>query len=188
MAEQSIPAEYWTAAEVMKGIFETKVCLAKKYSPDPCDGKIIAAHTIPRTQLDKIATDGLVYAVAGTAADLARNDGKLSAKTYGIRTFSVLNCFCAAHDNNIFAHIEDADLVFDPRQLTLLHFRTLASELYRKASAYQSVLYQLEEQEKKRTKHKEALEFLKANAVGHVAGVRDAGTAFDRCATFCREV
>jgi hypothetical protein len=26
--------DYWTTAEVMKGIFETKVCLAKHYSSD----------------------------------------------------------------------------------------------------------------------------------------------------------
>ncbi len=124
MAEQKLPADYWTTAEVMRGIFETKVCLAKTHSPDACKGKIISAHTIPRSQLRKIATDGHVYAVAATASDLARDDGKLSAKQYGINEFSVLNCFCATHDNKIFARVEDDPLVFDAHQRTLLHYRT----------------------------------------------------------------
>jgi hypothetical protein len=35
-----------------------------------------------------------------TAADLARNDGVLTAKKAGVGTFSVLSSFCATHDNN----------------------------------------------------------------------------------------
>jgi len=117
--KQHIPPDYWATAEVMKGIFETKTCLAQHHSPESCQGKIVTSHTIPRSQLQKIAPDGHVYAVAGTLADLARTDGKLAAKKYGIRTFSVLNCFCAIHDNKVFSHLEDDDLVFDLHQLSL---------------------------------------------------------------------
>jgi hypothetical protein len=166
----------------MKGIFETKVCLAKPHSPDACEGRIIAAHTIPRSQLRKIATNGHVYAVAATAADLARNDGTLSAKKYGIGDFSVLNCFCATHDNNIFTHVEDDPLVFDAHQLTLLYYRTVASEMYRKVTSYHTILHQIEEQQKKTPKDEAAIEFLKATAAGQLIGIRDIGTAFDRCA------
>jgi hypothetical protein len=60
--DQKLPADYWTTAEVIKEIFETKLCLAKSHSPDPCGGKIIEAHTIPRSQMQQIATDGHVYA------------------------------------------------------------------------------------------------------------------------------
>ncbi|WP_369721926.1 hypothetical protein AB8Z38_34055 [Bradyrhizobium sp. LLZ17] len=183
MAERQIPPDYWTTAEVMKGIFETKTCLAKPHSPEPCQGKIVAAHTIPRSQLAKMAPDGHVYAVAGTPADFARTDGQLTAKKYGIRNFSILNCFCATHDNKIFSHIEDDNLVFDGHQLTLLQYRTLASELYRKATAYHSILHQIEQQQKTKRKNKEAIDFLMAHAVGTLAGVRDAGTAFETCAT-----
>ena len=72
----------------MKEIFETRVCLAKTHSPDACNGAIIKAHTIPKSQLQKIATDGHVYAMRFTAADLARNDGALTAKKVGVGTFS----------------------------------------------------------------------------------------------------
>jgi hypothetical protein len=182
MTEGKMPADYWTNAEVMKGIFETKVCLAKAHSPDACDGKIIAAHTIPRSQLSKIAIDGHVYAVAATHGDLARNDGKLTAKKRGISQFSVLNCFCAAHDKKIFAHVEDDALVFDPHQLTLLHYRTLASELYRVVSAYIAGLHQIEEQQKKKPVDQETIKLLKVVAAGQLPVIRDVGTAFERCA------
>ena len=107
---------------------------------------------------------------------------KLSAKQYGINEFSVLNCFCATHDNKLFAHVEDDPLVFDAHQLTLLHYRTLASELYRKVASYHTVLYQVEAQQKKTPRDKEATEFLTASAAGNLLGIRDVGTAFDRCA------
>lgn len=175
--------DYWTTAEVMKKIFETKTCLAKNHSSDPCQGKIIAAHTIPRSQLAKIASDGHVYAVAATLADLTRNDGNLTAKLYGIRNFSVLNCFCGWHDNQIFSHIEDDELTFDTHQLTLLQYRSLASELYRKVTAYHTILYQIDEQKSKKPKNKDFIEFLMTHAAGTLAGIGDVGTAFDECAT-----
>lgn len=183
MAEQKMPKDYWATAETMKDIFETKTCLAKPHASDPCQGKIVAAHTIPHSQLATIAPDGHVYAVAGTLADLARSDGQLTMKKYGIRNFSVLNCFCATHDKKIFAHIEDDELVFDGHQLTLLQYRTLASELYRKVTAYHLTLHQIEQEQQKKPKNKEAMEFLKTHAVGALAGVRDVGTAFEACST-----
>ena len=116
MNERKLPNDYWTSAEVMKEIFETRVCLAETHSPDACNGAIIKAHTIPKSQLQKIAVDGHVYAMRFTAADLARNDGVLTAQKVGVGTFSVLNSFCAAHDNNVFRHVED-----DPQESP--HFR-----------------------------------------------------------------
>jgi hypothetical protein len=144
--DQKLPISYWTTAAVMKQIFETKLCLAKAHSPDTCSGKIIAAHTIPRSQLKQITTDGHVYAVVPSASELARHDGQLTAKKVGIGNFSVLNCFCADHDKTLFAHLEDDPLTFDLHQLTLLHYRTLASELYRKVMSYHTLQHQLEQQ------------------------------------------
>jgi hypothetical protein len=181
MAQRKLPNDYWTNAEVMKDIFETKVCLAKMHSPDACDGAIVRAHTIPKSQLQKIAAAGHVYAMHFTAADLARNDGAITAKKVGVGTFSVLNCFCATHDNNIFKHIEDDRLIFDPHQLTLLHFRTICSELYRKVCSYHTLLHQIEEQTKKKLA-KDLMDILKATAAGQQLGIRDIGSAFTRVA------
>jgi hypothetical protein len=178
-----MPADYWTTAEVMKELFETKLCLAKHHSPDACGGKIIAAHTIPRSQMQQIATDGHVYAIRATAADLARNDGQLTAKKVGIGKFSVLNSFCATHDKNVFKYVEDNPLVFDAHQLTLLHYRIVSSELYRKVMSYHTLLHQIEEQKKKKPKDQGAITLLMATAAGTQLGIRDIGTAFVRCAT-----
>jgi hypothetical protein len=86
-----------------------------------------------------------------------------------------LNCFCAGHDNQVFSHIENDELTFDTHQLTLLQYRSLASELYRKVTA--------DEQKRKKPKNRDFLEFLRAHAAGTLAGVGDVGTAFDECAT-----
>jgi hypothetical protein len=176
-----LPADYWSTAEVMQGLFKTKLCLAKRHSPDGCGNSIVAAHTIPRSQLRQIAVDGHVYAVAASAADLARNDGTLTAKKYGIGKFSVLNCFCNTHDNSIFTHIEDDPLEFDAHQLNLLQYRTIASELYRKVMSRETLLYQLGEEQKKKKADKTAIVLLEATAAGELAAIRDIGTAFDRC-------
>jgi hypothetical protein len=182
MAEQKSLTDYWTTVGVMKNIFEKKVCLAKTHSPNACEGKIISAHTIPHSQLRRIAIDGHVYAMAATPADIARNGGTLSAKKHGIRDFSTLNCFCAGHDNNIFAHLEDDALVFDSHQITLLHYRVLASELYRRVASYHTTLHLVDEQTKKKGRNqKKAIEYLKASAIQELLAIRDIGTSFDRC-------
>ena len=107
------------------------------------------AHTVPRSQLLKIAIDGHVYSFAANPADLMRNEGKLVMKKIGVNKFSTLNCFCAKHDNDLFAPIEDEPLGFTPHQLGLLQYRTLASELYRKITAHASTVHQLESQMRK---------------------------------------
>ena len=182
MNDQKLPNDYWTSAEVMKDIFETKVCLAKTHSPAPCNGAIIKAHTIPKSQLQKIPGDGHVYAMRFTAADLAHNDGALTAQKKGVGTFSVLNSFCAAHDKNVFKQVEDDALVFDLHQLTLLHYRTICSELYRKVCFYHMLLHQIEEQQKKKL-DKRMMDVLKATAVGQQLGIRDVGSIFMHVAT-----
>ena len=151
------------------------------HSPDACDGAIIRAHTIPKSQLQKIAADGHVYAMSFTAAGLAKNDGLITAKKVGVGTFSVLNSFCASHDNNVFKHVEDDPLVFDAHQLSLLRCRTICSELYRKVCSYHTLLHQIEEQDKKKLS-KGMMAILKATAAGQQLGIRDIGSAFARSA------
>jgi hypothetical protein len=79
--------------------------------------------------------------------------------------------------------VEDDPLVFDAHQLTLLHYRTVGSELYRKVMSYHTLLHQLEESQKKKPRDEQVTAFLKATAVGEQLGIRDIGSAFVRCAT-----
>ena len=83
MAEQKMPNEYWTTAEV-KGHLRDENVLAKPHSSEACQGKIIGAHTIPYSQLAKFASDGHVYAIGATLADLARSDGQFTMGVVGI--------------------------------------------------------------------------------------------------------
>jgi hypothetical protein len=175
------PANFWNAAAVIKGIFETKLCLAAHQSFDTCAGQIIAAHTLPRSQLRRIASDGHVYVMATTAGERARNAGELTTKRIGINNFSVLHSFCAKHDNDIFAHLEKDALVFDSHQLTLLTYRTLASELYRKVMASDALLHLIKSRKKPKTS-KEQRGLLRDAAFGQRLGISDVGKEFDRCA------
>jgi hypothetical protein len=111
------PSEFWATTETIEKIFKRKTCIAGTIGN--CDGRIIEAHTIPKSQLKKIALDGHVYAFQATAGDLYRNDGKSTVDKRGVGQFSVLNFFCSEHDREIFTHLENDELVFDDHQLLL---------------------------------------------------------------------
>src|SRR5215471_8024748 len=124
------PGDFWNARALAKKTFETKLCLAQHGSSYACEGKIIRAHTVPRSQLRRIDVEGHVYAVEVTAADVGRTKGTWPARRVGINQFTVFNCFCAKHDQVLFAPLENDALIFDAYQLTLLHYRAIASEFY----------------------------------------------------------
>jgi hypothetical protein len=149
---------------------------------DPCDSRIVHAHTVPRSQLLKISIDGHVYSFAANPADLMRNNGMLVMKKIGVNKFSTLNCFCEKHDNDLFAPIEDEPLDFTPHQLALLQYRTLASEMYRKVTAHASMVHFLQSQMRKPSKKRnpKRIEVLKGIRRGEILGIRDCGAAFGR--------
>jgi hypothetical protein len=176
-------AEFWANAETHQRIFKTKLCMTESPA-DACDSRIVQAHTVPRSQLRQIAVDGHVYSMAASPADLFQNDGLITAKEIGINKFSVLNCFCAKHDNDLFSPIEDEPLVFNPRQLALLQYRTVASEVYRKVMGHRTTLNHLGEQEKKKPHTAEIrarMTLLRSYAYGEELALRDSGVAFALC-------
>ena len=124
-------AEFWNLAATYKRYLNLRLCLAEEPS-QPCTSRIIEAHTIPRSQLKLISQDGHVYSFDFSFSRLSQSNGLAGVKRYGIGNFSTLNCFCATHDNQLFVDIEDQPLEFRPRQLALLHYRAVASELYKK--------------------------------------------------------
>jgi hypothetical protein len=175
-------AEFWANAETHQRIFKTKLCMAESPT-DACDARIVQAHTIPRSQLRQIAVDGHVYSMSASPSDLVQNDGLITAKKIGINKFSVLNCFCAKHDNDLFSPIEDEPLIFSAHQLALLQYRTVASEVYRKVMGHRTTLTHLREQ-KEKSHSAEALErmtLLLSYARGEELALRDSGAAFALC-------
>jgi hypothetical protein len=131
----SIPPDKWTFAQQQQRLHEAKECLASRYGHDVCAGKIVRAHIIPRSQLQQIAPGGHVHAVPTRLIPLMQmRHSFFEAQDFGVGEFSVLNCFCARHDNNLFAPLEDQPLTFSREQLTLLHYRAIAAEAYRRGN------------------------------------------------------
>ncbi len=172
-------AEFWSLAATFNRFLKYKLCLAEEEG-DLCNSPIIQAHTIPRSQMRGIAIDGHVYSFDTSLAQLERSGGKIAIKKFGIGQFSVLNCFCRRHDNAIFVDIEDVPLTFSPRQLALLHYRVVASELYRKLRMIESLNHQIETFSKAKT-DRDLIEELKAFKEGNELGVRDGRIAFREC-------
>ena len=172
------PSEFWSAIETCEKLLKRKICIAG--ARGDCDGDIIEAHTIPRSQLKRIAVNGHVYAFEATAVDLHRNEGEYSVGKRGIGQFSVLNFFCAEHDRAIFSHLENDDLVFDDHQLALLHYRAMGAELYKKVNALNNIRFVIQQLKKRRDPHRKLIE-LRALEGGHMLGVRDMAKTFTRC-------
>jgi hypothetical protein len=109
-----------------------------------------------------------------------RNSGEYKYRERGIGQFSVLNCFCEKHDREIFAPVEIEPLVFDTRQLSILHYRAVGSELYKKAIALE-ICDQLLEHVKKNKSPPDVIDDVKASRVGHMIGMADIGETFKFC-------
>jgi hypothetical protein len=124
-----------------------------------------------------MAIDGHVYAFQATAGDLYRNDGVYSVGKRGVGQFSVLNFFCAEHDRNIFAHLENDDFVFDDHQLALLHYRAMGAELYKKMNGLNTTRFVIEHLKERR----DGLERMSALEAGQILGLRDMSNTFNRC-------
>lgn len=126
-----VPKHLWIAAAEHDRLAQFKECIASHHFSS-CEGSVVRAHTIPRSQLRHIASDGHVYAVPYTHSAIVRmRHTSFEVKRVGIGDFSTLNCFCARHDKKIFAPIEDKPLIFTAEQICLLHYRALAAQFYK---------------------------------------------------------
>jgi hypothetical protein len=171
--------EFFKAADTLARFLKEKVCLAES-SGTPCEGAIISAHTVARSQLEKIAVDGHVKAFNISAAQLDRSDGHIGVKDFGINQFSTLNCFCEKHDASIFSDVENIPLGFTPQQLAVLHYRAVASELYRKTQTHKGTLKQLEFFRKEAGRAaRDKVAYLKATSAGENQAVEDMTTALN---------
>jgi hypothetical protein len=152
-------------------------------SSDPCKSSIIQAHTIPRSQMKQIARNGHVYS-GPSIEDIVGSTEMPLLKEVGIGKFSTLSCFCAKHDKLIFADVEDIPLVFSPRQLALLHYRTVAGELYKKMGSSQASLHNIGtfSEMAKYSENPHRIAFYKAFNEGEHIAIRDGKVALDSCA------
>ncbi|MFT4277860.1 MAG: hypothetical protein QM576_16025 [Rhodopseudomonas sp.] len=163
-------AEYWDRIADLERSLKKKTCIAADRRD--CKGKIIAAHTIPRSQLSHIAIDGHVTA-------FLFKDGRTDAKDRGVRDFSVLNCFCQHHDSSIFAPVERPALVFDDQQLTLLHYRAVGAEMYKKSGQVESFRSHIQHYTRKQKDVAKRTFFENHLRIGEV-GLRDLELSFSQ--------
>lgn len=186
LSKADVPAEYWKRAEAVDALLKRKVCLAEAMGG--CNGPIVGAHTIPRSQLQKIAVDGHVNEFQYNADRLARSQGKATVGKRGIGQFSVLNCFCTKHDTALFSHVENDPLLFDQHQLLLLHYRALGGEVYRKDASVRSFQAHLAEHEGKRGPEAESIRAgLRAMIASEEPGLRDLRFSFSEAGTAVAE-
>lgn len=128
------------AAEAVRNFqkrFSAKECLSP--SKD-CDGPIISAHTLSVSgMLRPIARDGFVYTVK--PFDLYRGEKlEMTFALKGVSETSVFNGFCAKHDKQLFAPIEDCQFVCTKEQCFLYAYRAVAKESYLKRKQAESYL------------------------------------------------
>ena len=114
--------------------FSTKVCMSPTGN---CDGDIIAAHTLSAgAMLRPLAREGEVYAIK---ANLYDSTVPATIGLQGVQKTSVFNGFCARHDKQLFAPIEDKPFVCSYEQLFTHAFRAIAKESYLKRKQAESL-------------------------------------------------
>lgn len=121
------PAAAAKLIQEFKQRFSSKVCLAP--SKD-CEGGIISAHTLSvEAMLRPISRDGHVYALD---VDLFNPPNGVPVKVAlkGLRDTSVFNGFCAKHDKELFAPIENEHFICSAKQLFMHAYRAVAKECY----------------------------------------------------------
>ncbi len=130
----------WQAAQAHRDAFSVKECLAARIHPGECDGRIVGAHTVPRSgSLAKIARDGHVYTFMPGMDAIIKNDGELVPQLTGIGKASVFYGFCQKHDRELFLPLEVEEFAARPDQCLLLAYRAYAKEAYNKRASLETV-------------------------------------------------
>lgn len=134
--DRQTPVMPWEAEKALKQSFGKEVCSAPSEWQSDCSGKIIKAHTVPRSSsLNKIARDGHVYAFIPSMKNFTKNNGKLIPELFGVKRASTFSGFCSTHDDTIFAPVEKYEFSGTTEQCFLLGYRAIAREKYTKESS-----------------------------------------------------
>ena len=128
--------KHWEVEQTFKKSFSKPICSAPEVWHKGCDGRIVRAHTVPRSSsLKRIARDGHVYGFVVSMQNLKTFNGKIRPELVGIKKASTFSGFCMRHDNEIFSPIENSDFEGTAEQCFLLGYRAEARELYTKTAS-----------------------------------------------------
>lgn len=107
-----------------------KNCGVPESQKTDCSGKIIKAHTVSKKFLKSIAENGKLLGVPKLTA--TPNEPSYEYKELGIKQASIFTGFCSYHDREIFSEIENKEMIFSKKQCSLLAYRSIVMELYKK--------------------------------------------------------
>lgn len=111
-------------------------CSAKGLDDVQCSPRIVSAHTISKSgSLKQIAEGGHVMGAEVTLSSLIENSGRIVMKEVGINRASTFSGFCAKHDKQLFAPLEDKPINLSDQQLFLLAYRSIAREVFHKEAS-----------------------------------------------------
>ena len=134
--ENQEPIQRWEVSNIFRQAYTAKTCLAPEALLGECNGKIVHAHTVPKSgSLQRISRAGHVYSFVPSLNDIQKNQGFLVPKLLGINNASTFSGFCSRHDNEIFTLLEKQAFRGTSEQCFLLGYRALARELYTKRAA-----------------------------------------------------
>lgn len=108
---------------------ERPYCSYANVTDQPCDGKIVKAHTVQENGgLKAIARDAHVYFLSTTRLNPKRKPGELVPIRKGIGRASIFLGFCAKHDQELFLPIEGKDCTIGPVEALLFSYRAICLE------------------------------------------------------------
>ena len=173
--ETQTPLEPWEASKAFRDALSTKDCLAPQAWLDRCRGRIVRAHTVPKSgSLKSIARDGHVYSLDLSLDGIWKSPNAPVPRLCGINRASTFTGFCSRHDNAIFSPLESFVFSGTPEQCFLLGYRALARELYTKRAAVaQSRLRQSLDKGKTPAEQVLIQATIRALEIGLAAGLRD---------------
>jgi hypothetical protein len=132
------PIKHWEVNKQFNNVQTRELCSCPDSFHKKCVGKIIKAHTIPKSSsLKAIAKDGHVLGLKMSYEFIKKNKGKPILTAIGINQASTFNGFCKYHDDIIFAPLEKERFKKTEQQCFLLAYRAFAKEFYAKEGALQ---------------------------------------------------
>lgn len=131
------PLATWEVGELFNKAFGNSFCCAPNGMLSQCSGKIVRAHSVPRSKgLNKIERGDHVYALIFDfySHTKIKDKGQLY-KLVGTRRASTFTGFCAYHDSKIFSIVENRDFESEPEQCLALAYRAICREFHIKYGA-----------------------------------------------------
>jgi len=131
--EKETPPNPWEVAAELSALHKTGGCLFPRSELDsPCQSKAIGSHTVPKSMLRRIAQEGHVYQCDKAFQDRLRNKDDSIWQLIGTNRASATPIFCAQHDSELFAPLEQQNFSGTPQQCFLLAYRAFCYELFAK--------------------------------------------------------